>query len=485
MRRTQRTFMLLVSILLTYGLPASAASKPNVLMLVVDDMNSWAGCLGHPVAKTPNIDRLAARGRLFRRAYCQQAVCNPSRASAMTGRRPDTLKVWDLRRHFRDTFPDIITLPQHFKNHGWLTRGIGKIFHNGNTSPQGDPASWSVPQSRHWAPHWKDWVVAGGKVGEEPRKKGGALQRLDVPDDAYWDAQIAAEAIAALQGAAKGVQPFFLAVGFWKPHLPFNAPQKYWDLYDRRDVAPPANPDAPKNGAEIALHQWKELRNYAGMPKQGALNPEQTQDLRHGYLAAISYVDAQIGRVLDALEHSGVADDTVIALWSDHGFHLGEHSLWCKTSTFELDARVPLIISAPGLAHPGEPSDSLVELVDLYPTLVELCGLPRMSGLDGVSLKPVLDDPTAAVQDIALTQHPRPAYYRGKPEVMGYSARSAGFRYTEWREWESGKPVAVELYDHGLDPNESVNVAGMAAYRQERQRLARALAKSVNGSVRD
>ncbi len=465
--------------------PAAAAPKPNVLMIVVDDMNAWAGCLGHPVAQTPNIDRLASRGRLFKRAYCQQAVCNPSRASAMTGRRPDTLKVWDLRRHFRDTFPDIVTLPQRFKNNGWFTQGIGKIFHNGTTKPQGDPLSWSVPQTWHWAPHWKDWVVVGGEKGEEPKKKGGAVQRLDVPDDAYWDARIASDAIAALGACSERDQPFFLAVGFWKPHLPFNAPKKYWDLYDRDEINPPANPDAPRNGPEIALHDWRELRNYAGMPKKGRLTREQTLELRHGYLAAISYVDAQIGRVLDALDESGEAENTVIALWSDHGFHLGEHSLWCKTSTYEMDARVPLIISAPKMAQRGEPTQAVVELIDLYPTLVDLCGLPKPEGLDGMSLAPVLADLGATVKQAALTQHPRPAYYKGRPETMGYSVRSGSFRYTEWRDWKTGRPVEVELYNHEQDPLENVNAAGEEAYRVDRERLARLLGKLTSSQSRD
>ncbi len=474
----KRIFLILACLFATIvfaSVSAASASRPNVLMLVVDDMNAWVGCMGHPAARTPNIDRLASRGRLFQRAYCQQAVCNPSRASVMTGRRPDTLKVWDLRRHFRDTFPDIVTLPQHFKSHGWFTQGIGKIFHNGTTKPQGDPASWSVPQSWHWAPHWKDWVVVGGEKGEEPKKKGGPVQRLDVADDAYWDAQIASDAIAALGTCAKRDQPFFLAVGFWKPHLPFNAPRKYWDLYDRDDIASPASPDAPHDGPEIALHDWRELRNYAGMPKKGRLTREQTLELRHGYLAAISYVDAQIGRVLDALDKSGEADNTVVALWSDHGFHLGEHSLWCKTSTYELDARVPLIIASPEMAQRGESTQAAVELIDLYPTLVDLCGLPSIAGLEGVSLRSLLEDPGAAVKEGALTQHPRPAYYKGNPDVMGYSVRSGGFRYTEWRDWKTGRPVAVELYDHAADPLEDKNVAHKDAHRAERERLSRLL----------
>ncbi len=461
----------------------AAEERLNVLMLVVDDMNASPASYGHPEAITPNIVKLAARGRLFRRAYCQQAVCNPSRASFMTGRRPDTLKVWDLKRHFRDTLPDVVTLPQHFKNHGWFARGIGKIFHNGNTTPQGDPASWSVPQTFHWAPHWEDWVVPGAPKGTKPEKKRGPTQRLDVSDDFYWDGQIAEEAIGALRGFKGKKEPFFLAVGFWKPHLPFNAPKKYWDLYDREKLAPPANPQAPEGAPKIALHIWKELRNYEGMPKKGDLTNEQTMELRHGYLAAISFVDAQIGRTLDELDRLGLRDNTVVALWSDHGFHLGEHSLWCKTSDYELDARVPLIISAPGMKRPGQATDSLAELVDVFPTLSDLCGLPKVEDLEGVSLRPVIDDPKAKVKDVALTQHPRPAYYRGAPEVMGYSARTDRFRYTEWRDWKTGEPVAKEFYDHQADPKETVNLSGRREYAVEEEKAAEALRQTATRFV--
>jgi iduronate 2-sulfatase len=458
---------------------AAAPDRPNVLMIVVDDLNTTLGCYGHPDVITPNIDRLAERGTMFRRAYCQQAVCNPSRASAMTGRRPDSLKVWDLKRHFRDTFPDIVTLPQHFRNNGYFTQGIGKIFHNGNTKPQGDPVSWSVPQTYHWAPHWRDWVVPGAPPGTEPKEKGAPIQRLDVSDEAYWDGQIAEEAQKALRKLAMRKEPFFLAVGFWKPHLPFNAPERYWDLYDRAEITPPTNPSAPRNAVEIALHNWRELRNYAGMPKHGDLTREQTMELRHGYLAAITYLDAQVGKTLDELDRLGLRDRTVVALWSDHGFHLGEHSLWCKTSTFELDARVPLIVCAPGMKRRGEPTDALAELVDLYPTLVDLCGLPRVTGLEGVSLKPVLEDPRTAVKQAAFTQHPRPAYYRDEPTAMGYSVRTEEARYTEWRDWRTGKPTARELYDHGLDPLEGVNVAGESKYQTVLEEAEAVLVKKM------
>lgn len=475
-------FVLLFSFFATGFLQAK--ERPNVLMIIADDLNTTLGCYGHPEVKTPNIDRLAGAGTLFERAYCQQAVCNPSRASALTGRRPDRLGIWDLRQHFRRKFPDIVTLPQHFKNNGYFTQGIGKVFHNGHMGLAGDPESWSVPATWQMGGHFQDWVVPGEPFDTLPKKKGPPIQRVDVPDHAYWDGRIADDAVEVLNQRSAKDAPFFLAVGFWKPHLPFNAPKKYWDLYDRESVAPPANPDPPSGVPELALHNWKELRNYAGMPENGELTAAQVAELRHGYLAAVSFLDTQVGKVLDALDRNQLRDNTVIVFFSDHGFHLGEHSIWAKTSNFERDAGVPLIVSSPGQKQRGARTRSLAELLDLYPTLVELCGLPRREALDGVSLRPVLDDPEATVRQHALTQHPRPAYYRGHPEFMGYSLRTGRFRYTEWRQWKDGSVAARELYNHRNDPLETANLAGKSKYAATVKRLSQQL-KSIAPTNRD
>jgi iduronate 2-sulfatase len=254
--------------------------------------------------------------------------------------------------------------------------------------------------------------------------------------------------------------PFFLAVGFWKPHSPFNAPKRYWDLYRREDIPAPRNPDWPEDAPRIA---WHDSREILGTPPR-RLAPEAAREIRHGYLANISYLDAQIGRVLDELERLGLAESTIIVFWSDHGYHLGEQTLWAKTSNFELDARVPLIIATPGMKTAGQSTGSLAELTDLYPTLSDLCGLPKPAGVEGISLAPVLDEPTVSVREAALTQHPRPAYFDREasktPATMGYSIRSATHRYTEWRDWKTGETVARELYDHRTDPDETRNLAG-------------------------
>ncbi|MEX0818961.1 MAG: sulfatase [Pirellulaceae bacterium] len=429
------------------------AKRPNVLFIAVDDMRVELGCYGNTPALSPNIDRLASRGVTFRRAYCQQAVCNPSRASLLTGRRPDRLRIWDLPTHFRELYPDIVTLPQHFKNNGYFTQGIGKIFHNWRQNIEGDPASWSVPAVLHYATHGSDQPIVDGQL---PENQATTLkcEARDVPDHAYFDGRIADLAVTALNEVED--RPFFLAVGFWKPHLPFNAPKRYWDMYDGSALSLPVHPAPPSNVPKIALHNGRELLGNQGRK----LTEAEILDLRHGYYAGISYLDAQVGKVLKELERLDLVDNTIVVFWSDHGFHLGEHGLWCKTSNFELDARVPLIISMPETpgARQGQHSDALVELLDLYPTLVDLCGLPNVTGIEGVSLRPVLADPATAVKPAAYTQHPRPAYYKGKPEAMGCSVRTERYRYTEWRDFDTGKVVAKELYDHDSDAEESRNV---------------------------
>ena len=451
---------------------AHAADRPNVLFISADDLRSDLGCLGHEEVLSPNLDALAARGRLFTHAYCQQAVCNPSRASLMTSRRPDTLKIWDLRTHFRDTVPGIVTLPQHFLNQGYFTQNIGKIYHNWRQEVHGDPASWSVPAVMHFAPHGSDKPQVKGPLPPN-HARDVKCECRDVPDDAYFDGRIATLAIEALRERKAAGQPFFLAVGFWKPHSPFNAPKQYWDLYDRSQLSPPPHPEWPKDAPRIAWHNSREI---LGGRKDSKISPASVMEIRHGYLAAISYFDAQLGRVLAELDALNLRDNTIIVFWSDHGYHLGEQTLWAKTSNFELDARVPIIVATPRTKQAGVPTDALAELLDLYPTLSELCGLPTPEGVEGTSLVAVLEDPQARVKKAAFTQHPRPAYFKDAPEVMGRSVRTVRYRYTEWRDFKTGERLASELYDHQRDPQETVNVVADAAHADavvECQRLYR------------
>jgi len=434
----------------------SGVERPlNVLFVACDDLRADLGAYGHPGVKTPNLDKLAKYSLVFSRAYTQQALCAPSRLSLMTGRRPDSLKSWNLTSPIRRT-SDIVTLPEAFRDAGYFTQNIGKIYHNWHVDGHVDyPRSWSVPPVMHYGTHGADTPHVAGQLPEDFATTRWTSS-IDVPDEAYYDGRIAAAATAALDSLGKHPeQPFFLAVGFWKPHVPFNAPKRYWDMYDRADI-PAVQPATPPVGVPlVALHDSWEF--FRGQPN--TLTAEATQELRHGYLAAISYLDAQVGKLLDALKQSGLDQNTIIVFWSDHGFHLGEHALWGKTSNFELDARTPLMVHVPGMATGGQQTASLVELLDIYPTLLDLCGINYPVGLQGTSLVPVLANPGAIVKEAAFTQHPRPSYYKGAPEAMGYSVRTDRWRYTEWVDWQTGKVIDAELYDHHTDPDETINLA--------------------------
>lgn len=472
------------ALLLLSALPAHAAACKNVLFIMADDLRPELGCYG-AAAVTPHLDALARRGVVFQRAYCQQAVCNPSRSSMLTGLRPGTLGLYVNGTHFRELKPDAETLPGWMKAHGYTTRCVGKIFHNWHTREHGDPRAWSAPEFLHYANHGDDTPQVGGALPPNLATASSGMHRYgqepicecrDVPDEAYYDGRVAAEAVRVL--AEVKDQPFFLAVGFWKPHAPFNAPKKYWDLY-QRDKLPGLNPARPVAAPEIAFHQSTEV---LGPPdKQQQPTPEQVAEMRHGYYAGISYMDAQVGKVTAALEKHGLLDSTLIVFWGDHGYHIGEHGLWGKTTNFELDARVPLILAPPQARHAGASTQALVEMVDLFPTITALCGLPQAPGLDGTSLVPLLEDPRATLKEAAYTQHPRPAYAdrtkRGRPEVMGFSVRTPTLRYTEWRDYDSGKVTARELYDHTREEAELDNTiatpADPAALERARQLLQR------------
>jgi iduronate 2-sulfatase len=469
---------LLLLALLTGG-SLCGAERPNVLFIMADDFRPELASYGSP-AITPNLDRLAKRSVQFQRAYCQQAVCNPSRSSMLTGLRPDTLGLWNNGTHFRELKPDVTTLPLWFKEHGYVTRDAGKIFHNWHTKEKGDRRSWSADEFLYYENHGDDKPQIKGELPPNlaiANKEGtyGATARTecrDVPDEAYYDGRVAAEAVRVLAEIKE--KPFFLAVGFWKPHAPFNAPKKYWDLYDRAKV-PPLNGARPEGAPDIAFHDSREI---LGPPdKQKPLTAEQIAEMRHGYFANISYMDAQLGKVLDALERSGVAGNTIITFVGDHGYHIGEHQQWGKTSNFEYDAHVPFLISAPSIGKVGQ-TKSLAELLDLFPTLVELCNLPKPEGLEGDSLVPVLKDPGVSVKAAAFTQHPRPAYYDREPDkrpkAMGCSVRTANVRYTEWRDWTTGAVIARELYDTETDPAELRNAlddSSLKAARTEAENL--------------
>jgi iduronate 2-sulfatase len=452
------------------------SDRPNVLFIAIDDLRPTLRCYGDKIAVTPNIDRIASRGTLFERAYCQEAVCSPSRLSLLTGRRPDTIKVWDLGTHFRQAIPDVVTLPQHFKNHGYHTRSIGKVYH-GSGKPSKDPPSWSeqplfdsigTPKQRYASP--KNLKGKG--------LKRSAAEAADVSDDVYLDGMVCDSAVDALGKLRLQKKPFFLAVGFRKPHLPFCAPQKYWDIYDREKIPALANGMHPQNVPELAVRSWRELEGYTDIPPAAKLDTEKIRELRHGYYACVSYIDTLVGRLLDELKKQKLADNTVIVLWGDHGYHLGEQGLWTKANNFELSTRVPLIVSIPGQAKTGTKSKALVELVDIYPTLAEVCELSSPRGVEGISFSPLISEPHLEWKRAAFSQYPRPrqgSRHRGHGDIMGYAVRTDRYRYVEWQDWETRVVVARELYDHRNDPFESRNIASHADQSKTVEEQARIL----------
>jgi iduronate 2-sulfatase len=489
--------------------------KPNVLFIAVDDLKPILGCYGDKIIKTPNIDRLASMGTVFMKNYVQQAVSGPTRASCLTGMRPDYTQVWDLKTRMRDMNPDILTIPQYFLNQGYETSGVGKIYHPTCVDKQFDQVSWSIPfivaddsdfPSQYGAPAGKHWqnpetkrlIEKYRKEAKEQGLKGSQAndyvskkikpsnECIDVPDNAYEDGTntlIAKKQIAKL---SKNGKPFFMAVGLHKPHLPFVAPKKYWDLYNRNDMPLAPFQEHAKNSPEIAYTRSGELKNYTDIPEwctftdqslRTGLNKEKQKEMIHGYYAAVSYTDAQVGILLHTLDSLGLTNNTIIVLWGDHGWHLGDHDLWCKHTDFENATKAPLIVSAPWIK--SNTTTSLSEFVDVFPTLCELAGVPIPNTLDGKSLVPVMMDPTVKVNEYAVSQYPRSlkaaeAKKLGleSRDIMGYSIRTDKYRYTVWmnNNFRSNEPFskdriyARELYDYEKDPLETVSVVDDKEY---------------------
>lgn len=421
----------------------------NVLFIIADDLSNTLGCYGAKGVVTPNLDRLAQRGLKFDRAYCQASLCNPSRSSILTGIRPNNLKIWNNKPHFRGIHPNIITLPEHFKKNGYYTVGIGKIFHNWGQSLKGDPQSWSEPETFFWAAHYQDWYVKNRPYQiHSDIKKGPTVQKEDVPDEAYLDGRITNAAINKLSELRE--VPFFLAIGFWKPHLPYNAPKKYWDLYNRNALPELRYPEPVDGVPDVAYVDSNEARSYTDVAKQGEISDEKKLELRHGYLAAISYMDAQVGKILDELDRLDLTKNTTIVFLSDHGYHAGEHGQFGKWTNFEIGTRVPFMVSAPGLTQPGTVSNSIVELVDIYPTLIDLYGLPMpkdSNKLDGVSFLPVLKNPKNKIKPFAVSQITRPLNAGTDFDVLGSTIRTENYRYVSWINPKNGGVIGEELYN--------------------------------------
>jgi uncharacterized sulfatase len=440
-----------VSLTLTFSALAAAppapAAPPNVLMIMADDLSTAIGCYGHPLVKTPNLDRLARRGVRFDRAYCQYPLCNPSRASLLTGRRPDVTGVLENQTHFRKNLPDVVTLPQLFRNHGYNVVRVGKLYHYGvprqiGTDGLDDPPSWQKvvnPRGRDRNDESRIFSL----VMTPQKQLGGTLSWLadDGPDDEQTDAIGAAAAVRLLEEFKREPKPFFLAVGFFRPHTPYVAPKSYFAMYPKESIR--LVKDLGREGAPAVAFNVN--------PPHYGITEDLQRQAAQAYHAATSFMDAQAGKVLDALDRLGLAGNTVVLFASDHGYQLGEHGLWQKMSLFEEAARVPLIVAAPGAKAAGKTSPVLAELVDIYPTLADLCGLTPPADLPGRSLRPQLDDPDAPGKPAAFTQLTR----GGKSGRVGRSVRTDRYRYVEWDGGRAGR----QLYDMQADPAELHNLA--------------------------
>jgi arylsulfatase A-like enzyme len=499
-------------ILIGTVLTASAlAGKPNILFIAVDDLKPMLGCYGDTDIQTPNIDRLAERGTVFLNNACQQTVCAPSRVSLMTGTYTDTTKVFDLKTMMREVNPDTLTLPEYLQRHGYETTGTGKIYDPRSVDKEFDAPSWSQTFRQHGpdeyfadgykkppngfhAPEVKKANIAfKAYLKEHDIKKSEkkayaeALKKfpevkpisecLDVPDDAYDDGAFANCAMDQM-GTLATNQPFFLAVGFKKPHLPFVAPKKYWDLYDRSSIKLAPYQDAPKGAPGYAYQDsWELVHGYTGIPEERPFPESFQKDMIHGYRASVSYIDAQIGKVLGKLDELGLADNTIIVLWGDHGWHLGDHGMFCKHTNYEQAVRSPLIFAAPKQKAKGAKTESPSEFVDIFPTLCELAGLPVPGSVEGLSLVSILNDPDVMVHEAALEQYPR------NNSLMGYSLRDKRYRYVKWVKMDyyagerSGPMDANELYDYEKDPDETVNLAGNPEYKDVVANFERILKK--------
>lgn len=509
-------FIIIALLFFSVTVTAQQKAKPNILFIAIDDLKPILGCYGNTMVKTPNIDRLAKMGTVFMSNYVQQAVCGPTRASLMTGKRPDYTKIWDLKTKMRDMNPDILSLPQYLISQGYSTQGIGKVYDVRCVDKDIDKPSWSTPYyktdkkyfppqmgepalDRYQLPSTKALVAKymkealdSGKTKAEATdytqtKIKPSVENTDVPDNAYIDGANMLQAKDILVQLSKSDQPFFFAVGISKPHLPFVAPKKYWDLYKRDDMPVEKFQEKSENAVDVAYHNAGEIRAYTDIPPllsftdqkpYGLTLPlDKQKELIHGYYAAVSYTDANVGILLNTLDSLGLTKNTIIVLWGDHGWHLGDHNLWCKHTNFENATRAPLIFVAPGI-KPSK-TTSLTEHVDIFPTLCELAGVNIPSSLDGKSLVPLMKNPATSVKEFSVSQYPRSNATAENERLgyadanaMGYSIRTKQYRYTVWMNngFRSTQPfnkdwvIGIELYDYKKDPLETMNVANEKKY---------------------
>lgn len=450
-------------------------SKPNVLFIAVDDLRPELNCYGKTQIHSPNIDRLSEVGITFTRAYCNVPVCGASRASLLTGIRPTYNRFLQYYAQADVETPNAVTIPEHFKNNGYTTISIGKIFH---TPADSEDKAWSETPFRYdhhkladgtWSDKgWQNYITEDNMTVATTKANGAALpwEAAEVGDSAYNDGKYAMKAIEYLRRFKNSDEPFFLGLGFLKPHLPFNAPKKYWDLYDRDKIDLADNPFFPKDAPDQARFNWGELRAYEGIPAEGPVSDSVARALIHGYYACVSATDALVGMVLDELTALGMAENTIVMLWGDHGWNLQEHGFWCKHVNFETSLRSTLLISAPGYSR-GK-AEGIVEFVDIYPTLIDLCDLPTPGHLlKGASMEPILKDPNARTKDFAISKW-----------MKGVTLIEEQYFYTEWHNPERNK-VSRMLYDHRVDPGENVNISELP----ENDELVNGLSSKLNENL--
>lgn len=481
--------------------------RPNILFIIVDDLRPELGCYGSNEIKTPHIDEFAQGALVFNRAYCQAAACAPSRASVMLGQRAETMRVWSLGEKFREINPKAVTIPQHFHEYGYYTVSMGKIFHN----HMPDPVSFDEPDLRPAEYMTSEMIdrdpesfyydeelnrelalVRAERLKKNPNAYAGgwaygrSTENSDAPDNAFYDGAQTDLALETLKRLKDKKQPFFFALGYYRPHLPFVAPKKYWDLYERDKISKAGNPFLPKDSPPMAMNSTYELKacydlEYVQHPAVFQLEEETARLLKHGYYACVSYVDACVGRVMDEIRELGLDKNTIVVFWGDHGWKLGEHGSWCKQTNYNIDTRVPLLIRAPGYPSLGKQTDQLTELVDLFPTLCDMAGIDNPANMEGTSLKPLLENPEKALKSAVFSHyHQRPRSTLDGKRYMGYSMVTARYHYVEWFRWDDEKKVAfdqvgVELYDNLVDPDENVNIAGLPENAELIEELAQRL----------
>lgn len=470
----------------------SKAERPNVLFIIVDDLRPELGCYGNTEIQSPHFDRFARESMVFTRAYCQASACAPSRASVMLGQRPDTTRVWSLGEEFRKINPEAVTMPQHFHKFGYHTVSAGKTFHNhmpdriSFDEPDFRPEEYNTPAliDRDPESFYYDEELNRelARVREERIKRnpkayaggwayGRSWECSDVPDNAFYDGAQTDLGLKILKRLKDKNQPFYMALGYYRPHLPFVAPKKYWDLYERDKISLAKNPFLPKHSPVMAIDGVYELRacydlEWVQHPSVSQLPEETARLLKHGYYASVSYLDACFGRIIDGLKDLGLYDNTLVVVWGDHGWKLGEHGAWCKQTNYNIDTRVPLFIRDPRIHSQGTYCHSLIELVDLFPTLCDLARIRIPADMEGVSLKPLLKNPEREVKSAVFSQyHRRPNISPDGKRYMGFSMVTRRYHYVEWKTWDDEKKLAgdlaaVELYDNQTDPDENINIAG-------------------------